>query len=243
MEFKRLAKNLAPGETFGKALYKKLTEKKLSENQYKTDDLGEDMAVVCQVINGWWKPRFILNHNAKTAIEFMSHDQYLLTVGEEDIEWTTLETLPTDIQDNARLRSAVYPTLVGNFINGVARVSWQIHPDGRYWMDDDGFGMTSDVEVEIYGYINREGSVVGKFRLPNAEDTDIDYRKLAEAEELLRENCVCSDGVYDDKQIITYTANEQLNIKAEAFTPYDESHTFEEETGTGIITFPEDLAK
>ena len=51
-------------------------------------------------------------------------------------------------------------------------------------MDDDGFGMTSDVEAEIYGYINKEGKVVGKFRLPSEKDKNVDYRKLAEEKEL-----------------------------------------------------------
>ena len=138
------------------------------------------MGVVYQLINGWWKPRYILNHNAKIAFEFMSHSQYLLTVEEEDIEWSTLKKLSEDIQENARVQFAMYPTFVEGFRTGVARVRWQINPDGRYWMDDDGFGMTSDVEVEIYGYINKEGKVVGKFRLPSEKDKNVDYRKLAE---------------------------------------------------------------
>ena len=52
-------------------------------------------------------------------------------------------------------------------------------------MDDDGFGMTDDEEVEIYGYINKGGKVVGKFRLPGEKDKDVDYRKLAEEAELM----------------------------------------------------------
>ena len=94
MGLNRLLKKLAPGETLEEALYNKQTEKELSENLYKTDGLGEGMAAVYQVINGWWKPRYILNHNAKTAFEFMSHSQYLLTVEEEDIEWSTLKSCP-----------------------------------------------------------------------------------------------------------------------------------------------------
>lgn len=31
-------------------------------------------------------------------------------------------------------------------------------------MDEDGFGMTDDEEVEIYGFIDTEGKVVVKFR-------------------------------------------------------------------------------
>ena len=184
MGLNRLLKKLAPGETLEEALYKKLTEKKLSENLYKSDELGEEMGVVYQLINGWWKPRYILNHNTKTAFEFMSRGQYLLTVEEEDIEWSTLKKLPEEVQNTARVQFAMYPTFVEGFSNGVARVRWQINPDGRYWMDDDGFGMTSDVEVEIYGYINKEGKVVGKFRLPSEKDKNVDYRKLAEEKEL-----------------------------------------------------------
>ena len=184
MGLNRLQKQLAPGETLEEALYKKLTEKKLSEGLYKTNDLGEGMGVVYQTIYGWWKPRYIINHTTQTAFEFMSHSQYLLTVEEEDIEWSTLKKLSEDIQENAREQFAMYPTFVEGFRNGVTRVRWQINPDGRYWMDDDGFGMTSDVEVEIYGYINKEGKVVGKFRLPSEKDKNVDYRKLAEEKEL-----------------------------------------------------------
>lgn len=179
MGLNRLLKKLAQGETLEEALYKKLTEE-----LYKTNDLGEGMGVVYQLINGWWKPRYILNNNTKTAFEFMSRGQYLMTVKEEDIEWSTLKELPEDVQNNARTQFAMYPTFVEGFSNGVARVRWQINPDGRYWMDDDGFGMTSDVEVEIYGYINKEGKVVGKFRLPCEKDKNVDYRKLAKEKEL-----------------------------------------------------------
>ena len=46
----------------------------------------------------------------------------------------------------------------------MAEVCWQLNPDGMYYMDEDGFGMTDDEEVEIYGFIDREGKMVSKFR-------------------------------------------------------------------------------
>lgn len=185
MGLNRLLKKLLPGETLEEALYKKLTENTLNENLYKTDELGEGMGVVYQVINGWWKPRYILNHNTRTAFEFMSHSQYLLTVETEDIEWSSLKKLPEGVINNAKTQFAMFPTFVEGFQNGVARVRWQINPDGRYYMDDDGYGMTDDEEVEIYGYINKEGKVVGKFRLPCEKDKNVDFRKLAEEVEML----------------------------------------------------------
>lgn len=51
-------------------------------------------------------------------------------------------------------------------------------------MDEDGFGMTDDKEVEMYGYINEEGKGAGMFRLPCDKDNNVDYRKLAEKKDL-----------------------------------------------------------
>ena len=108
MGLNRLLKKLLPGETLEEALYKKLTENTLNENLYKTDELGEGMGVVYQVINGWWKPRYILNHNTRTAFEFMSHSQYLLTVETEDIEWSSLKKLPEGAEKDNKIKGAMF---------------------------------------------------------------------------------------------------------------------------------------
>ena len=47
-------------------------------------------------------------------------------------------------------------------------------------MDDDGFGMTNDVEIEIYGFINQKAEVVVKFRRIK-DDSELEkMRKVAE---------------------------------------------------------------
>ena len=51
-------------------------------------------------------------------------------------------------------------------------MEWQLNPDGRYYMDDDGFGMTDDEEINIYGFIDTDGKVVVKFQMIN------DYKDL-----------------------------------------------------------------
>ena len=65
-----------------------------------------------------------------------------------------------------------FPSFIRAFRNGVAQVDWQLNPDGRYYMDDDGFGMTYDEEINIYGFIDTEGKVVVKFQTIN------DYKDL-----------------------------------------------------------------
>ncbi len=42
---------------------------------------------------------------------------------------------------------------------------WQIQPDGRYWEDDDGFGGTSDVEIDLYARINDAGYFIEPFHI------------------------------------------------------------------------------
>ena len=44
-------------------------------------------------------------------------------------------------------------------------VLWEIQPDGRYWGDDDGFGMEDDLEIVLYTYLDMNGNFTGPFRL------------------------------------------------------------------------------
>lgn len=59
-------------------------------------------------------------------------------------------------------------------------MQWQLNPDGRYYMDDDGFGMTDDEEINIYGIIDTEGRVVVKFQTINNYKDLEKLRKEAE---------------------------------------------------------------
>lgn len=42
---------------------------------------------------------------------------------------------------------------------------WMIQPDGRYWADDDGFGGSGSLEVQLYAYIDENGKFMSKFRI------------------------------------------------------------------------------
>ena len=127
-------------------------------------DLGEDMAVGKQVIRQYWKPRFLIVHRNRTAVEFMNKNEMLLTVNHDDIMWETLASASERALSRAKDLSFHFPSFIYRYKNGVAEVKWQLNPDGMYYMDDDGFGMTPDVEYNIYGFIDRQGRVLSKFR-------------------------------------------------------------------------------
>lgn len=131
---------------------------------YEKQVLGEGMYVINQVIGEYWKPRFLVDGKNKTAVEFMSGSTKLQTVCVDDIDWKSLEGLPPYAIDRAKYLDAVFPTFVRGYKNGIAEVSWQINPDGYYYMDEDGFGMTDDEEITIYSYVDRAGKPLVKFQ-------------------------------------------------------------------------------
>lgn len=131
---------------------------------WETEDIGEGMSIVNQVIAQYWKPRFLLDNISKCAYEFMDIDRTLCTVTTKDIDWDSLNGLDEKSIRRAKELDFHFPSFVRKYENGVAQVSWQLNPDGMYYRDEDGFGMTDDEEVTIYGFVDRKGKVVVKFR-------------------------------------------------------------------------------
>lgn len=166
-------------------LYMMLNDEKYKRGSYEMHDLGEGMAVINESMWGWWKPRYLVNHNTRCAYEFINDNQRLLTVTEDDIDWDSLKELSEDAIATARALSFHFPSFIREFKNGVAQVSWQLNPDGRYYMDDDGFGMTDDEEIEIYGFIDHNAKVVVKFRNINGCYSEL-VKMRKEAEKLIK---------------------------------------------------------
>ena len=148
-----------------KKLYRELCLSQYQGLPLVQNDLGEDMALVTQVIGRYWKPRYLIDKEARCAYEFMSIDEVLQIVTDEDIDWDSLKGLPQDAFDRAKAHSFHFPGHVYQYKNGVAEVEWQLNPDGMYYRDEDGFGMTDDEEINLYGAIDRKGKVVKKFTL------------------------------------------------------------------------------
>lgn len=147
-----------------KILYQNLTSPQYKTRPYYQSDLGEDMILVSQVICDYIKPRYLMDCRTKRAVEFMDKAQRLLTVTDDDIDWRSLKRVKDeDAIDVARFRLFIYPGDISRYVNGMAKVRWGINPDGRFYCDEDGFGMTGDVEINLYGVIDRKGKVVKKF--------------------------------------------------------------------------------
>lgn len=54
-----------------------------------------------------------------------------------------------------------------NFRNGVCAICWTVYPDGRYFADEDGFGMEDNDEEKIYCIINKDLEIIVPFQPMN----------------------------------------------------------------------------
>ena len=117
------------------SLYKQLYSPTYKDRPYEQQNLGEGMTLVNQVIGQYWKPRYLM------------------------------EGLSQKILARAKSHSFHFPGHIYQYQNGIAEVEWQLNPDGMYYQDEDGFGMTDDEEINLYGAIDRKGKVVKKFTL------------------------------------------------------------------------------
>ena len=183
--YDRISKMANEPGTYDEKMFRILSSDKYATGEYEKPKLGEGMEVVNQAIWGWWKPRFLRNHNLKTAYEWMWPNEQLAIVDMEHIDWDSMKKLPDDAISTLQAYSFRFPSFIRGFCNGVALVQWQLIPDGRYYMDEDGFGMTSDIELNIYGFIDQEANIISKFHYYSDKELDAHIldkiRKEAEA--------------------------------------------------------------
>lgn len=152
-------------------LYKELTKPEYNNRDagFYTDEKGDDMSLVHESFFDWWKPRFLMDHRTKEAYEFMDRYEHFVHFTAADVDWDSLKDLDKEYRHRAGCGDAHFPTHVCEFENGIAKVLWQINPDGMYYMDEDGYGMTNDQEIQLVGSIDRTGRVVEKYRLAPVE--------------------------------------------------------------------------
>ena len=167
-----------------KELYQELLKPKYDSRPYsRMKDWGDKMEIVEEVIDGYWRERFLVNHKSKEAYVMMNQDLTLPFISKEDIDWKGVETLENN--SNAYRYSAYYQRFaVETFKNGVAIVTWTLYPDGRYFMDEDGYGMEDNDESVLYGFIDTHARVVVPFQAKSWKELE---KQRPEAERKAKE--------------------------------------------------------
>lgn len=107
------------------------------------------------------KQRIIVNTTLRKAYTIVDNDGCLVSFTKDDIDWESVNQLENNHYASALV--ARFSFFIDDYKDGKARVEWMLYPDGRYFADEDGFGMEDNDEVNVCGYIDTEARVVVKF--------------------------------------------------------------------------------
>lgn len=120
-------------------------------------DIGENMAILKE--NG--KSFTILNKETGMLRRIVSEDGRLL-VNDCEIDFEAIEKGCPDFEGGKYVE--YYFGIFRDFKNGVCAICWTVYPDGRYFADEDGFGMEHNNEENAYCIINRNLEIIVPFQ-------------------------------------------------------------------------------
>lgn len=142
-------------------------DKNDSERDFNFKDKGCGM--LCFWSKAWGnKQTFLVNTVLKKSYPIAAPDGTLIGFTQDDIEWEKVNQLEHNY--DAKILQACYAFGVGDYRDGIASVDWMLYPDGRYFADEDGFGMEDNDEVNVSAYIDTECHVLVKFQ--DMEDSE-----------------------------------------------------------------------
>ena len=150
-------------------------EKNDDQADYYHRDMGYGMLLFSNRSYGN-KQIFIVNPATKKVYPISEPTGKLVCFSLDDIDWDNVNQLEHN-GDAKRLVADYGGLSISDYKDGIAYVSWMLYPDGRYFADEDGFGMEDNDEVNISAYIDTQCRVVVKFQ--DMEDGE-KRRKLRE---------------------------------------------------------------
>lgn len=161
--------------TSPKELYKTLAADFSAEKKFYFDDRGEDMM---QAREKGTDRIILVNNKTKEAWELISSNGKFSFWDASAVEIASAFDLPYKSHRNAVELRAPYYFGINEFKYGVASVSWTLQPDGRFYADENGFGMEKDEEINYYAFINAQADILVPFQ-PMDDSLIERYRKQA----------------------------------------------------------------
>ncbi len=161
-----------------KQLYEDLSADFKEEKYYSFADRGEGM-LQARENNG--KRFFLVNKEKKEAWELVNAMGTFSLWNVSVVEISSIFDIPGLAQRNAMSTKVPYFFGIEDYSKGVTLVVWTLQPDGCYYADSNGYGMTDDEEINIYAYIDKEGHIIVPFQ---PMDCDLKKRYRPQAEKI-----------------------------------------------------------
>ena len=141
--------------------------------QYKWYSWGEDIYLVKDEFGD----RYLIN-KATGKIRQISSPGYVVGFSDDEIDFATIDKLPH--ARNAHERRMNYGAIAwwDSCKDGLIALCWTLYPDGRYYADEDGYGMEDNGEEKIYCVLDDNLNVVQPFTIvPDIEALLNELRK------------------------------------------------------------------
>lgn len=126
--------------------------------------MGEGMVVFFG--RGWRNYEFFVANTITGKIRQLGTEGGSVLVNDNEIDYEAVRQGCENGSGNAFSKCLCYASLnrYDGFEKGLCAISWTLYPDGRYFADEDGFGMEDNDEEVIYGIINTDLEFVEPFR-------------------------------------------------------------------------------
>ena len=112
--------------------------------------IGDNMALFGKATG----PLYIANIETGALKLLVDHNSHAIGFGEQDFDWEKLESVEHKGDLNARVVGYGGLGRCSDFQNGVCCLTWTLYPDGRYFADEDGYGMKDNEEEKKYCIID-----------------------------------------------------------------------------------------
>lgn len=105
-------------------------------------------------------PLFFANFYTGKARQLLDENSNLVGFGDNDFDWEKLKTVehPYDLTH----RHVGYGGLgrYSDYRDGECSLCWMLYPDGRYFADEDGYGMEDNDEENVYCVIDNNLRII-----------------------------------------------------------------------------------
>ena len=115
---------------------------------------------------GWRNYELYIANIVTGKIRKLSTANGNLLVDDSDIDYDAIAQESENGIGNAQSKVIRYAGLNrwDGFKDGLCAISWMLYPDGRYFADENGFGMEDNDEEEVYAIIDTDLNIVEPFR-------------------------------------------------------------------------------
>ena len=115
---------------------------------------------------GWRNYELYIANIVTGKIRKLSTANGNLLVDDSDIDYDAIAQESENGIGNAQSKVIRYAGLNrwDGFKDGLCAISWMLYPDGRYFADEDGFGIKDNDEEKVYAIIDTDLNIVEPFR-------------------------------------------------------------------------------